>query len=107
MVGLRSIHSEDDAEGDERVLGKLFALSSVTCISSCWIFRADSRDSLASFRQASHIVEIVPTVETNKVPPEINMAGLSHESSWGPKRGTHFGGGTQELAKEENAGYRG
>jgi hypothetical protein len=80
----RSIHSE----GDERVLGKLFAVSSVTCISSCWIFRADSRDSLASFRQASHIVEIVPTVEIKKVPPEINTAGLSHESSWGPARET-------------------
>jgi hypothetical protein len=75
----RSVHSEGD-EGDERVLGKLFAVSSVTCISSWWIFRADSRDSLASFRQASHIVEIVPTVETKKVPPEINTAGLSHES---------------------------
>jgi hypothetical protein len=96
---LRSIHSEDDAEGDERVLGKLFALSSVTWISSCWIFRADSRDSLASFRQASHIVEIVPTVETNKVPPEINMAGLSHESSWGPSGGPILAGGPKSSPK--------
>jgi hypothetical protein len=31
--------------------------------------------------------EIVPTVEINKVPPEIKTAGLIHESSWVP-----FGG---------------
>jgi hypothetical protein len=49
--------------------------------------QAYSRDSLASFRQASHIVEIVPTVEINKVPPEIKTAGLIQESSWVP-----FGG---------------
>src|SRR5262249_17911388 len=31
------------------------------------------RDSLPSFRQTSHIVEIVPAVETRRVPAEISV----------------------------------
>jgi hypothetical protein len=93
----RIIGNGRHSEGDERVLGELFALSSVTCISSCWIFRADSRDSLASFRQASHIVEMVPIVETTKVPPETTRQGSSMNRAGALER--------EKFAKEDNAGH--
>ena len=75
------------------VIEEVFARSSVNCISSCRIFSVYSRESLCSFRQPSHIVEIVPTVDTRRVPAGISISPLHTEYP--------VGHGASKLANNE------